>query len=71
MCGDVLACWSKSHQLARYNLHNMDGQRTCPLEPIHMTIPPNEYDPIHDQNRGNSWRVNLSPACDPRVFLKG
>ena len=22
----------------------MEEQRTCPLEPLHMTIPPNEYD---------------------------
>ena len=54
----------------------LEKQRTCPLEPLHMTIPPNEYDVlIPDISEGDMLQigeilgvVNLSPVCDPPVF---
>ena len=58
----------------------MEEQRTCPLEPLHMTIPPNEYDVhITDITEGDMLKigeilgvVNLSSVCDPPVFpIKG
>jgi hypothetical protein len=54
----------------------MEEQRTCPLEPLHMTIPPNEYDVIiTDITEGDMLKigeilgvVNLSSVCDPPVI---
>ena len=53
----------------------MEEQRTCPLEPLHMTIPPNEYDVlITDITEGDMLKIGeiLGLVCDPPVFpIKG